>query len=406
MKIMLLSNMDYLGAGNAAKKIFSMLKEEKVDVDFFVKKKKFKLSKILKLSMLEKISVFFFDIFNFISDKLLNNKISRNFNPYHKSLGWFNSPYPAIINKSNYEIIQLNWINNFLSINDILKIDKPLVWRLSDMWPILGINHYEYDNSNNFLFSALEKFNLYKKKKLLNKKIKIIAPSFWIEKKIAEKIKESNWSVETIYTPIDDKIFKPLTEHEILLIKKKYNIDENQKILCFCADDINDNRKGLSKIKKIFESDLINEKVLLLTIGKNKSNEENLNNLNIRNLGYLNSSEEINKIFNISDFLILFSEIDNLPQVGLEAQMAGLPVITFKHSGLAEIIEDNKTGFYVEDNSLSISNKLKELLKIPSNDIKKIREEARKRSKSLWSKKIVFNKYISLYKKLVDKNEN
>ena len=174
--------------------------------------------------------------------------------------------------------------------------------------------------------------------------------------------------------------------------------------MCFCADDINVNRKGLSKIKKIFESNLIKEKVLLLTIGKNKSNEENLNNLNIRNLGYLNSSKEINKIFNISDFLILFSEIDNLPQVGLEAQMAGLPVITFKHSGLAEIIEDNKTGFYVEDNSLSISNKLKEFLKIPSNDIKKFVKRLEKDLNLI--AKIVFNKYISLYKKLVDKNEN
>ena len=41
MKIMFLSYMDFLGAGNAAKKIFKMLDENGIDIDFFVKKKKF-----------------------------------------------------------------------------------------------------------------------------------------------------------------------------------------------------------------------------------------------------------------------------------------------------------------------------------------------------------------------------
>ena len=55
---------------------------------------------------------------------------------------------------------------------------------------------------------------------------------------------------------------------------------------------------------------------------------------------------KLNELFNLADVLLLPSEIDNLPQIGLEAQTSGLPIITFKNSGLQELIDENKTGFF------------------------------------------------------------
>lgn len=392
--------MDYLGAGNAAKKIFLMLNEKGLDVDFFVKKKKSKFSKKIKLKFHEQIHDKFFDFFNYGSNKFLNNRFSKKYNPYYKSLGWLSSPYPEIINKSEYNIVQLNWINNFLSINDILKINKPLVWRFSDMWPILGINHYNFDTRNNNLYSKLEKLNLEKKEKFQQRKFNIIAPSKWMKSEIEKKRISKNWSINTIYTPINDKIFFPVKQN-ITNIKKKYQIDENHKVLCFCADDINEKRKGLHKIIEIFEKKLVNDNnFTLLTIGKGMIDKK-VNNLRIVNLGYISSQHEINQIFNISDLLILFSDIDNLPQVGLEAQMSGLPVITFNNTGTSEIIENEKTGLYADDTLESIASKLKLFFLIHKKDIN-FRTLSRKRSLSLWSTDIIYSKYLSLYESLMN----
>ena len=128
MKIMLLSNMDYSGAGNAATKIFEMLKKNNVDCDLIVNKQKTELSSKFKLSIKEncndKLRNFAYYFFNYIINI---NKFGN-----YKSLGLFDSFYPDKINKTNHDIVQLHWINGFLSINDINKINKPIIWRFSD----------------------------------------------------------------------------------------------------------------------------------------------------------------------------------------------------------------------------------------------------------------------------------
>ena len=128
-------------------------------------------------------------------------------------------------------------------------------------------------------------------------------------------------------------------------------------------------------------------------------------NLTIKNLGYITSQIDINQIFNISDLLILFSDIDNLPQVGLEAQMSGLPIITYNHSGMSEIIENNVTGFYVNDNSESVAKNLKHFFNTYKNNVN-YRGSSRKRSLSLWSKNIIYKKYLILYENLLNEKKN
>lgn len=406
MKIMFLSYMDFLGAGNAAKKIFKMLDENGIDIDFFVKKKNSELSKKIDLKFDEKVHDAIFDFLNYSSNKFLNNKFGRRYNPYHKSLGWFNSPYPKIINKTDYDIIHLNWVNNFLSIDDIVKINKPIVWRFSDMWPILGINHYSNNYSINSLYSKIDKISLKKKDKFKNKNFNVVAPSKWMESEIRKKKISENWSINTIYTPIDDNIFIPIGKNKIESIKDKYNINKTDKVLCFCADDINENRKGLHKIIDIFKKNLIDEhNFTLLTIGKGETKNKKINNLTIKNLGYINSQIDINEIFNISDLLILFSDIDNLPQVGLEAQMSGLPIVTYNHSGMSEIIENNVTGFYVNDDSESVVKNLKHFFNTNKNNVN-YRGSSRKRSLSLWSKNIIYKKYLILYENILNEKKN
>ena len=179
MKIMLLSYMDNLGAGNAAMKIYEMLKKNNIETDLFVKKKFSKNSKQFRMKKFNDIShEIIYDTLNLILNKLINNKFTAN---EFRSLGWFQSPYTNIINKSDFDIVQLNWINNFISIKDIGKITKPLVWRFSDMWPILGTKHYSNikNEKETNLFSIgkyLENLNIKKKKTKLENKDKCSNP--------------------------------------------------------------------------------------------------------------------------------------------------------------------------------------------------------------------------------------
>ena len=406
-KIMMISYMDFLGAGNAARKIYEMLKTNGVNVELFVKEKKYVNSKIFHLNEKQKKIEKFFNLKNIFLNKVINNRITNNFSYSHKSLGWFRSPYADIINNNDHDIVQLHWISNFLSIEDIGNIKKPIVWRFSDMWPFTGINHYEHNIDNTFVTNGFDKqFSIsldkisWKKKKLAwKKKFFIVTPSQWMKKQVLKSYLMKDNPVETIYTPIDTNIFKPL-ENKIIL-REKYKIEKNSNIILFGADNLNDKRKGLNKIIDIFKENLINKKnFYLILFGNGNVNEKCINNLNIKNFGYISESSKLNELFNLADVMVIPSDIDNLPQVGLEAQSSGLPVITLKNSGLEELIEDKKTGFLSDDNIYSISKKLEYFF--GNEDIKKIfKINARSRALNYFDSAVIMQKYNNLYSKIL-----
>ena len=63
------------------------------------------------------------------------------------SLSIFPSKWISRINNSDADIVHLHWVQGeMISIYDISKIKKPVVWTLHDMWAFCGAEHY----TNNF----------------------------------------------------------------------------------------------------------------------------------------------------------------------------------------------------------------------------------------------------------------
>ena len=156
----------------------------------------------------------------------------------------------------------------------------------------------------------------------------------------------------------------------------------------------------------IFKNKIIDQKneYVLFTFGKGIFKEKKINNLNIINFGFLKNKVEINKLFNAADVLILPSKIDNLPQIGLEAQTSGLPIITFRNSGLEELIEENETGlFSKKEDSISLSNEIYNYFNNSNQNISKFRINSRDRSLSQWSEEVVYKKYIDLYSNILNR---
>jgi len=52
------------------------------------------------------------------------------------------------INLSDADVVNLHWIVNLLSIEDIAKIQKPIVWTLHDMWAFCGGEHVVADDAS------------------------------------------------------------------------------------------------------------------------------------------------------------------------------------------------------------------------------------------------------------------
>ena len=80
----------------------------------------------------------------FIASKFMYLQRSRN-NSMH-SPAFLPCNLHKFINKSNFDIINLHWIQGeMLSIESIGKIKKPLIWTLHDSWAFSGSEHYPSD---------------------------------------------------------------------------------------------------------------------------------------------------------------------------------------------------------------------------------------------------------------------
>ena len=325
---------------------------------------------------------------------------------YVMSLNIISSGVANYINKSSFDIVNFHWINcETISLSEINKINKPIVWTLHDMWPISGIYHYSIDKKyfnnecKNFFkkkyFNFLDRFTK-KRKELLfkNKKIHIISPSKWLLEE-AKKTGLPFGKMEVIQNPIDTKYYKK--SKNIKIIKQKYNIPDNKKILLYSSLLLNDRRKGFKIIERIINKKELDQ-YLFIFLGINKYlHKENYPN-NIKFIDETFSQKEIINIYSISDVLLFPSIIDNLPNTILEAMSCGLPCVAFDCFGMKEIIKHKKNGYLakpysVEDFKNGINYVLSNPHKFSFNRNKVVRN---------YSYNVIKKKYVNFYRKIIN----
>lgn len=96
--------------------------------------------------------------------------------------------------------------------------------------------------------------------------------------------------------------------------------------------------------------------------------EENLKNLiserKITNVYLMGQTSDVQSVYQSAAFYVMSSRFEGLPMVLIEAQSFGLPIISYDcPHGPAEIIDDNKTGFLVEDqNTLKLAESMLKLM--------------------------------------------
>ena len=189
-----------------------------------------------------------------------------------------------------------------------------------------------------------------------------------------------NWPVSVIPTPIDIINWKPLDK---IVARKKLNLPINVPLILFGADsDLNDRRKGfdllLSALKNL-KKNSYTKKIELVVFGHDKPNYQIHFDFPIHYTGQLNNDVELQTVYSATDLTIVPSRQDNLPNIVIEAQACGSPVVAFDIGGLPDIIQHKKTGylakpFNTEDlangiSTILINNKFGEFNKYSTENI-------------------------------------
>ena len=374
MKILHLSFFDnYGGAGRAAFRILNSQLEQGIDVNMMVCSKYSKNLNIfaIKNRFSLKLNNLLVIIINFILVKIFKQQSVYSLNILPSNIHKF-------INASNYDLINFHWINHeMISLKDIDKINKPIVWTLHDNWPFASIEHYIgkndrriYDGYNSQNSSFLEIFIWKKKLNIFKNKFScVIAPSKWIEKLARDSVIFKNTKIVNIPYAIDPKIF--FVENKLEALKKlEINFDLNNKfVISFGATSAqSEKRKGFNQVYKAIKK--LNKEfknIHFIVFGEISEKLKKINN--ITNYSEINDENQLRSIYSSSDIFLSPSLQDNLPLTVMESLSCGTPVVAFNVGGMRDLILHKKNGYLAaEDNFDDFYEGIKFFLK---NNLKK-----------------------------------
>lgn len=416
MKVLLLNTNDSGGgAAIGAERLTNALNKAEINATLGVVSKKSNNPYCINIM---KKHIFFKRAFFAVLEKILFLFFKTSNSILH-SLNWYSKIDVAKINNSDYDIVHLHWINgNMISIRDIAKITKPIVWTLHDSWPCCGAEHHPNVLEDDTRYTqGYTRQNKPKSTKLLDicrwvykrkekyfagmKKLQFIAPSQWECSVLKNSKLFGGNKCTTIHNLIDTNIFKPLNDSDE--IKRKIGLSLDKKIIGFGAAYDVDNPKSLKGGKYLLEAlkKLPQpEEYQFLVFGS--ANKNFTTNLGITTfyMGFVSDPLTVAEFYNVCDVFVCPSIIENLPYTCLESICCGTPVAAFNTGGIPDVIEHQYNGylakpFDIDDLANGILYILKNRTRLSQNGLLKAAKD--------FDWQTLIKKHIEVYKSLLTK---
>ena len=171
-------------------------------------------------------------------------QLLRTGNPIIHSPAVLPSRWPERINASDADVLNLHWVQGeMLSIADIARIRKPIVWTLHDMWAFCGAEHYTTDHRwrDGYLRDNrpaqesgfdLNRYTWQRKCKHWRQPLQIVCPSQWLADCVRTSALMHAWPVEVVPNPIDTVRWQPIDQH---LARQLLGLPQDCHLLLFGA---------------------------------------------------------------------------------------------------------------------------------------------------------------------------
>jgi glycosyltransferase involved in cell wall biosynthesis len=286
-------------------------------------------------------------------------KALRTENPIIHSPCLLPSQWVKRINSSDADLVHLHWVQGeMLSIADIAKIKKPMVWTLHDMWAFCGAEHYTsgnrwregYNRSNRPAHESgfdLNRWAWLRKRKHWRQPIQLVTPSRWLAQCVKESALMCDWPVTVIPNPIDLERFAPLDQS---LARQLLGLPQDLPLVLFGAlGGCRDPRKGFDLLQAAL-NDLRGQVhgMQLVVFGQIAPKDPPDFGFPIHYTGQLHDDFSLRAVYSAADVFALPSRQDNLPNTGVEALACGTPVVAFDTCGLPDIVEHRHTGYLAQ----------------------------------------------------------
>lgn len=322
----------------------------------------------------------------------------------HRSLNLVGALSARAINSSSSDLVDLFWIGHgLISLRQLEKIEKPLVWHCLDMWPFTTSEHYVHEDEDrvfdkdgvkfrNRYFSV---FNLdtkvYKRKsRLRRKQITYIHPSKWLEKVALNSELTSDAKHFVIPPPIDLEFFQ--------FRPPRRNVGNTRDSFAIGFGGGLSGRKGWHEAKSLFlRLQAIRGDFRFVHFGCNSPDQQLAVFPNYEFRGSFDVGDEsLVTLLNDLELLLFPSLFDAYGLLGQEAQACGAAIAVRKDTGAESIIEEGVSGFSFV-NSDDLLAKVISFIDKPKSEMLEIRQQARLRAEKYWSYEKIAELTLDVY---------
>lgn len=234
----------------------------------------------------------------------------------------------------------------------------PIVWRLSDLWPMTG--HCAYPGAcerwrtgcgacpDLTTYPALSRDTTaaqFRRKRRLYEDLPmtVVATSSWTEACARQSPLLGHFRILRIPNGLDGDVFRPLPRDEACAVLR---LDPSRPVILFAAHILDNNpRKGGNLLIEALRHSTIGPGASLVLVGEGGGSWEGQTPCSLVRLGFQSDPGRLAGIYAAADVVAIPSAVENLPNVLIEAMACGKPVVASDAGGMADGVRHMETGY-------------------------------------------------------------
>lgn len=278
------------------------------------------------------------------------------------SPGWIGLPIQAMPGYRQADVIHLHWINDgLLDLRSLRRCPKPIVWTVRDLWPTTGLCHYPQGCERQAVGCGhcpllpapawpwpdpSQRGFRRKQRALSQAPITFVGISPWVSQQLRASPITAGRPVEMIWNCIDEQRFQPLAKAEA---RRALGLDPagGPYVLAELRSPASEPWKGFQHLLQILPQ-LQRAGITLLLFGALPPDLAGWQASGAKLFGRVDDDTQLRRLYAAADVFVCPTLEEAFGKTMAEAMACGTPVLAFRCSAPADLVEPGLTGALVE----------------------------------------------------------
>ncbi|MBL8384239.1 MAG: glycosyltransferase [Burkholderiales bacterium] len=267
--------------------------------------------------------------------------------------------HPWVAQAQLYQLYNLHGGYFTMRFLSVIGRRAPLIWRLSDLWPMTGHCVYPGDcvrwmsgcgacpQRSGYVEIGIDTSAwLWRQKARIYRDcdITVVAPSSWTERMARQSPLLGGFPVVRIPNGLETRVFRPVARDQACATLG-WPVDVRRIVFVAHGLDANPRKGGAHLMEALRRlGPRAGWELLLAGVGGQSWLHAGLP-LPVRLAGYVTDDERMAAVYSAADIVVVPSAVDNLPNTVLEAMACGVPGVAFDVGGMRDAVRHRETGY-------------------------------------------------------------